>query len=202
MKMICYEQKEGRFHLSNGRVSYVIQLAAGKYPLHLYWGKAIRHIEDDIVNRIGWTPGMPENAPFSLHETPLDRLPQECPVFGTGDMREGMIHIRQADGTTALDLQYAGHEIISGKPELAGLPSARGEGAETLIITLRDPENGIEVELRYTIWADMDIIGRNALITNRGKTPATIEKAFSASVDLEDRQYNMLTLSGAWARER
>ena len=202
MKMICYEQKEGRFHLSNGRVSYMIQLAAGKYPLHLYWGKAIRHIEDDIVNRIGWTPGMPENAPFSLHETPLDRLPQECPVFGTGDMREGMIHIRQADGTTALDLQYAGHEIISGKPELAGLPSARGEGAETLIITLRDPENGIEVELRYTIWADMDIIGRNALITNRGKTPATIEKAFSASVDFEDRQYNMLTLSGAWARER
>ena len=202
MGMIRFEEKEGRFHLSNGRVSYIIQIAAGKYPLHLYWGKAIRRIEDDIVSRIVRPAGVGEDAPFTLHETPLDRLPLECPVFGTGDMREGMIHIRQADGTTALDLQYAGHEILQGKPELTGLPSARGEGAETLLLTLRDPENGIEAELRYTIWADTDVIGRNAKITNRGRTPATIEKAFSASVDFEESKYNLLTLGGAWARER
>ena len=199
MKMITVQEERGIFHLNNGRVSYLISLAAGKYPLHLYWGKALREVHDILTARLA---GIRDGEDLSLHETPLDRLPQECPVFGTGDMREGMIHIRQEDGTTALDLQYEGYDIREGKPELTGLPSARGEGAETLILKLKDPENGIRVELLYTLWADTDVIARSARITCGGEKSVRIEKAFSACVDFEDHGYELMTLGGSWARER
>ena len=190
--------ENGVFHLTNGRVSYMISLAGGKYPLHLYWGKKLRRVEDDLGMRLA---GRDAND-FNLHETPLDRLPQECPTFGMGDMREGMLHIRQEDGTTALDLQFVSHEVMKGKPALPGLPSARGEMAETLILTLKDPENGIRVDLLYTIWEDTDTIARSARIYNEGKEAVTLEKALSVCVDFTEADYQLLTLSGGWARER
>ena len=196
---IRVDSRQGLFHLTNGRVSYMIRLAGGMYPLHLYWGKALRQISDQPETRLA--PDWEERG-FSLHETPLDRVPQECPVFGMGDMREGMLHVRQADGTAALDLRFTGYDILSGKPELKGMPSARGEGAETLILHLEDPENHLKADLAYTMWEDTDVIARSVLIGNAGDRTVTLEKAFSACVDFEDSDYRLLTLSGAWARER
>lgn len=87
---IVFCEKTNVFHLFNDRVSYVIRLAAGKYPLHVYWGKRVRAIRDDVLSRLtSYT-----DETFSLHELPLDVLPQECPTFGTGDLRPGMLHIR------------------------------------------------------------------------------------------------------------
>ena len=196
---IQFDAKQGLFHLTNGRVSYLIRLAGGLYPLHLYWGRALRRVGDDLAERL--VPGG-GGHPFSLHETPLDRLPQECPTWGMGDMREGMIHVRQEDGTTAMDLRYTGHEILSGKLGLPGLPSARGEGAETLILHLEDPENHMKADLAYTLWEDTDVIARSVSIRNGGEKPVRVEKAFSACVDFEQSDFRLMTLSGAWARER
>ena len=195
---VRFDKEKGIFYLTNGSVSYMISLGAGMYPLHLYWGKSLRSAEDDLIARLaGRNAGN-----FSLHETPLDRLPQECPVSGTGDFREGMLYVRREDGTTALDLRFESFRIQEGKPELRGLPSARGENAETLILTLKDPENGIEADLLYTVWPDTDVIARSAVIRNGGTETVTLEKALSACVDFEDSEYSLLTLSGAWARER
>ena len=187
-----------RFHLHNDRVSYMIYLAAGRYPLHLYWGRRVRRIGDDLLSRLsGYT-----DETFSLHEIPLDRLPQECPVFGMGDLRMGLLHVQQADGAHALDLQYAGHRVVDGKPELEGMPSARGEGAQSLLLTLRDAYSGVEVELCYTVYEDVDIIARSLRVINGGTQRVTIERALSACVEFERTDLSLLTLSGAWARER
>lgn len=157
---ILFCEKTNVFHLFNDRVSYIIRLAAGKYPLHVYWGKRVRAIRDDVLSRLtSYT-----DETFSLHELPLDVLPQECPTFGTGDLRPGMLHIRHADGTHALDLQVVSHRILTEKPPLSGLPSARGEQSQTLLLTLRDAYGGISVELAYTIYDDIDIIARSAKI--------------------------------------
>ena len=169
---VCFDKKKGIFHLTNGSVSYMISLGAGLYPLHLYWGTSLRNAEDDLIARLAGRNA----AEFSLHETPLDRLPQECPVSGTGDFREGMLYIRREDGTTALDLRFESFRIQEGKPELRGLPSARGENAETLILTLKDPENGIEADLLYTVWPDTDVIARSAVIRNGGTETVFTER--------------------------
>ena len=195
---ITFEKGTGTFHLYNDHISYVIRLAAGSYPLHVYWGRRVHAVSEDVLARL--TPYT--DATFSLHETPLDRLPQECPVFGGADLREGMLHIRHADGTSALDLRYAGHRISQGKPKLEGLPCARGEGAQTLTITLCDAPSGITVELAYTLYEDIDIIARSMRIVNSGTQSVQIDRALSACVDFEQADFSLLTLSGAWARER
>ena len=195
---IIFEESTRCFHLSNDRISYILRLAAGAYPLHLYWGRRVRTVSDDLLSRL--CPYTDES--FSLHETPLDLLPQECPVMGGGDLREGMLAVRHGDGTAALDLRYAGHTILDGKPALPGLPCARGEGAQTLLLTLRDAQSGLTVELAYTIYADTDIVARSARIVNGGTSPLVLERALSACVDFEKADFSLLTLSGAWARER
>ena len=199
MASVAFDPAARLFHLTNGRVSYIISLAGGKYPLHLYWGKALRTVRDDLLDR---RANHRAHDNFTMHETPLDRLPQECPVFGCGDMREGMLQVRHADGSEALDLTYAGHGVSDEKPVLPGLPSARGEGSRTLTLTLRDEPTGVEVDLLYTLWDDCDAIARSAIIRNAGKTPVTLEKALSFCLDLEGSDYELLTLQGAWARER
>ena len=198
MIRIEYSEDRKTFHLSNGRVSYIIALAAGRYPLHVYWGKAVRQIREDLLlRRAGLTADT-----FTLHESPLDRLPQECPVFGCGDMREGMLQVRHPDGTEALDLQYLRHSVSDAKPALPGLPSARGENSRTLTLTLRDEESGLEADLLYTLWEDTDAIARSVILRNTGSETPTVEKLLSFCLDLEDHDRRLVTLQGAWARER
>ena len=163
---ITYDASLKCFHLCNNNISYIFRLAGGKYPLHVYWGQRVRRVSDDLLTRL--SPFAYTDETFSLHETPLDVLPQECPVYGAGDMREGMIDLRHADGSSVLDLRYAYHHVESGKPALPGMPSARGENAETLVLTLRDAGSGIVVELLYTIYPDVDVIARHARIVNGG----------------------------------
>ncbi len=184
--------------LTNGRVSYMMSLAGDRYPLHLHWGRPLRRVHDDVLKRRAGR----DHASLTLHEQPLDRLPQECPVFGCGDMREGMLQVRHRDGTEALDLRYVTHTFTSGKPDLPGLPSARGEGAGTLKVTLRDDPSGVEADLLYTLWDDCGVVARSLIIRNTGKTPVTVEKALSFCLDLEGSDYDLITLQGAWARER
>ena len=196
---ITYDAQLRCFHLCNDRISYIFRLAGGRYPLHVYWGRRVRRVSDDLLAR--FTP-MYTDESFSLHGTPLDVLPQECPVCGAGDLREGMLDVRLADGTCALDLQYAAHRTQSGKPALPGMPSARGEEAETLVITLRDARSGLAVELVYTVYPDIDIIARHMRVVNGGAANVLIERALSACVDIEREGLSITTLNGSWARER
>ena len=195
---ILYSPENQVFHLQNDRISYIIRLVAGKYPIHQYWGKKVRAIHADVMERCC----NQQEEDFTLHELPLDTLPQECPVFGCGDMRQGMLEVRQADGSSALDLCYDSHEILKGKPALKGLPSARGEEAETLVLRLRDEHSGVVVELSYSVYPDIDVIARNMRVINDGEQAVVLEKALSACVDLENTHAQLMTLSGAWARER
>jgi len=194
---ILFDPGRNCFHLSNSRISYIFSLAGGKYPVHVYWGRRVRQVRDEVITRrTKWT-----EATFSLNETSMDFLPMECPTFG-GDLREGMIHVIHENGMHALLLEYESHEIISGKPVLQGLPMARGENAQSLLLRLVDPVSQVRVELCYTIYEDVDIIARSARIINGGERPVTVDKALSACVDFERSGYNLITLSGAWVRER
>ena len=194
---ILYDQSKKCFHLSNSRISYIFSLAGGKYPVHVHWGRRVRQVRDEVITRrTKWT-----EETFSLNETAMDFLPMECPTFG-GDLREGMIHVIHENGMHALLLEYESHEIISGKPVLEGLPMARGENAQSLLLLLRDPVSNVKVELCYTVYEDIDIIARSARIINGGQTPVIVDKALSACVDFERSDFNLITLSGAWVRER
>jgi alpha-galactosidase len=177
---------------------------------HLHWGGPLTP-DPALAGRfeggmIAFGPELIRVPPFG-DRTPLDLLRSEYPTANTGDFREPAIDVLHADGTRGLRLLYAGHRVIAGKPALPGLPATYAEAvseAETLEVDLRDAREpgGVEVTLRYTVFAGRDVVARSACVTNRGTRPVTLLRAASASVDFAHRRHDLLTLPGSWARER
>ena len=195
---IAWQPDTREWHLGNGQLSWVLavlengwigQVHAGAPLAH---GPSYRHLAgvpfDGYDNRLG------ESVPLAL------------PVPGVGDYRVPGLVVRQADGSTVLDLQYMGHRIIAGKPSFADpLPSSYVESdaeADTLEIDIKDDRSGVVATLVYTLFADRPVVARHLRITNTGAAPVDLTCAMSATLDLPDASWTLLHLSGTWARER
>jgi alpha-galactosidase len=129
----------------------------------------------------------------------------EYPTSGGGDFRVPAIEVEHADGSTALDLTYAGHRITAGKPPIPGLPSTYVDDdaeAETLEVDLRDAVSGLEITVVYSVFRDLAAVARGARVRNGGLSALRITTAMSASIDVPDAAWDLIQLSGIWARER
>ncbi|KAJ5560851.1 hypothetical protein N7535_009048 [Penicillium sp. DV-2018c] len=131
------------------------------------------------------------------------RVRREFPDQGRGDFRLPAIRIRQSAGYTVSDFQYKSHDIIAGKPALAGLPATMGteDDVSTLVVHLYDNYTDVAADLSYSIFPEQDAIVRSVNVTNHGKANITIESLASLSVDLPLGDYDMISLRGDWARE-
>lgn len=194
--------KEKIFHLQTPGTSYIIAIVEDKYPVHVYWGKRmpVPDMDNALLRRWMVFSANEENTDFTL-----DFMRQEYPAGCGTDFRIPAVSVGYDDGSRTAQLYYESHRIIPGKPAIPGLPSTYVESddeADTLEIVLRDPVKNLRVTLRYTAYNNIDVITRSAVIVNDGAAPVIIEKAVSASVDFEHSDLDMLTLTGAWARER
>lgn len=200
---ITYNEEKKIFHLFNEQTSYIFSIFYDKYLVHCYWGKRVKD-DDMLYHAKYYGTGM---APNPVDENPffsLDSLTREYPGYGNSDMRNPAYHIELENGSTVIDLGYDSHRIRGGKPKLQGLPAAyvESEGeADTLEIDLIDSLIGLKVTLIYSVFNDYNAITRSVKFTNMGKETLKIHKALSANVDFSSADYEMLHLSGAWARE-
>lgn len=202
---IFFEKDSGTFHLTNGRISYIMKLLPNEQLGQLYFGKAVRHRPQfdhllEMANRSMSAYVFEGDMQFSM-----EHVKQEFPAYGAGDFRHPAIAMRQKNGSTVTDFVYESHTVAGGKPALQGLPATYCEAAdeaETLTIVLRDAVTRVRVELLYTIFADKPVLARSARISNDGDAPVHLETAMSLSLDLPDSDYEWMQLSGAWARER
>ena len=125
-----------QFHLRNPRVSYVFELVGDGIPAHVYLGRRLESLRSPVSQL--FCGGQDEDY---FHNTlALEKLPQEYPTFGHGDLRQGALDIEDAAGGNVLDLKYLDHEVVKGKPALPGLPASfdlTGE-SKTLSLRLRD----------------------------------------------------------------
>ena len=188
------------FHLRNARMSYIFRLTGDGLPAHIYWGARLESLMSPL-DRL-WFESGEEN--FCHNTMELEKLPQEYPTYGHGDLRRGALELTAADGSTAVDLVYRGHAVTAEKPALPGLPSSfdREGTSRTLSIDYADELLGLKVTLLYTVFDDCDIIARSAKVTNESGKAVFLDRVMSASVDLYDMDWEMITLSGDWARER
>lgn len=202
---IIFKEDEQIFHLQSEEISYVLKILDNGQLGHVYWGKRINH--NCNLSRLI----RKEEKPFEPHVLPedqsfiLDIIPQEYPAYGKTDFRYPAYHIQLENGSTITDLKYVSHEIIKGKEKLAGLPATyveENEEAETLKIKLYDETAKLEVVLIYTIFKDYPVVTRSVHFSNKDEKNLTILRALSMSVDYPDDDYQLLQLSGAWARER
>ena len=202
---VFWHENTKQFHLLNPHLSYIIQVLENGHLGQLYVGKRLNDREDfgQLQERASRSfSAYPENLDpyFSL-----EQLRQEHPCYGSGDMRYPAVEVEGENGSTLTDFVYLSHKIFDGKPRLEGLPATyteqQGE-ATTLQILLRDPLTGLELTLNYTIFETLPVLARSAYFHNGGSQCLVLQNAMSLSVDLPDKEYEMLTLYGAWAKER
>ncbi|MBR1686780.1 MAG: alpha-galactosidase [Clostridia bacterium] len=187
------------FHLSNGHISYCLGILEGGIVTHLYFGRQLHAFHPESILRRHRLQG---DFSFSPNNCALTQTPQEYPSFGLGDLRDGALTMGASDGTQSCDLRYVSHEIVDGKYALEGLPAGFGEKATTLKLHLRDALLGLEVTLLYAIYDDCDIVSRAAVLHNAGSQVLTVQKAMSLCLELPDSDYDLISLSGDWGRER
>ncbi|MBR5421071.1 MAG: alpha-galactosidase [Lachnospiraceae bacterium] len=202
MDRIKYIEKWRMFKLDTQHSSYICALVdEPAYLAQIYYG---RRISDDDVRSlasIGDWGGVPSSNPRDKL-TFTDSYPFEYPVSGCGDFRETALRVRTESGHAACELFYSGHRIEEGKPSLEGLPATFGDNAQTLIITLKDPLIGLEAELYYSVFEDSDALIRSVKLVNGGKDALYLERALSVAFEIRRTDAELLTLNGAWARER
>ena len=200
---ITYFEKERIFKLDTPGSSYVIGIVDKEnFVGHVYYGKKLRDANIAYLLRTGEGPFVPsennrERVSF------YDTFPMEYAGNGLGDYRRSSISVRTEGGHTAVSLFYVSHKIYAGKPGLAGLPATFGDedSCETLELLCEDPVLGLKVTLLYTAFSDVDVITRSVRIENDGEM-LYLTKALSFSMDMDNRDFTLLTMHGSWARER
>ena len=202
---VFYHEKSQTFHLTNGRISYLMKVLPNGTLGQLYFGRAIRDREDfdhllEFASRPMSSCVFEGNPCFSL-----EHCRQEYPSHGSTDFRHPAVQVLQPSGRRITNLVYCSHSVASGKPPLKGLPATYCEQdseAETLTIRLRDELLNVSVYLNYTLFASHPALARSARIVNEGGLELHLTHAMSLSLDLPDMEYELLHFSGAWGRER
>ena len=205
--MAVYADRESRvFTLQTKNTTYQMKADDKGVFLHTYYGEKTDNSDKSYLIRCadrGFSGNPHEVGTFDRSYS-LDMLPQEYSCFGTGDYRISALRVRQADGSRAAELRYAGCETRKGKYAIPGLPAAYGtqEEADTLEVILEDEACGLEVRLLYGVFEKKDVITRAVRITNRSEKPVVLEKAASLCLDWQQGEFDWLTFYGRHAMER
>ena len=84
------------------------------------------------------------------------------------------------------------------------MPATFGKEEEvtTLAITCEDKAIGLTVVLEYSVFTEVDAIARSVKVMNTGSQPMVLDKVMSGCLDMDNQDFEMITLHGSWARER
>ncbi len=194
---------KNQFQLNTKNTSYVMHNENGVL-CHTYYGKRLPDCDHSYMVKRQWYNGdfqsnVSENVPT------LDNALLEYPVFGDGGITNPALEVLNADGTNFADLKVVDYVIHSGKPAIDGLPAAyceNGDKVETLEIITRDNFSGVEARLFYAVFYDYDVITRWVKITNNGESGITLLRALSGNIAFENKNYDVISNFGTWARER
>ncbi len=192
------------FHLHNNKISYILQIMQNNQLGQLYFGKKLRH-NDNFDHMFVQRSAVLAPCTFEGNlNFSLELLKQEYPSYGTGDYREPAYQLELLNGSRITSFLYKSHRIYNGKPHINDLPQTHGDenNVQTLEITLHDDLINAQIVLNYHIFDDMSCIVRSANFINNGDGSIKINRAMSCSLDLPDCDFEMLTLDGAWSRER
>lgn len=202
---ILFNQDTQVFTLQTKNSAYQMKVTDYGVLLHLYYGKRID--DCDLSYLIQRTDRGFCGNPYELQMDrtfSLDYFPQEYSCFGIGDYRADSVKIINTNGSCAVDYRYYSYRIEDGKYGLDGLPYlyAGEKKGETLIITMKDKDSEMKLELYYGILEDSDVITRAAKIING--TPGTIfvKQAMSVCLDFNTDYLDWIHFYGKHAMER
>ena len=200
---VHFNEDKKIFRLDTETSTYLMGLTPEGYLGHIYYGDRLYKATENYMLRMEEPPYTPsvnkrEKSAF------LDSFPMEYPTGGIGDYRESCLNVRNEAGQMGCEIHYVSHEIYNGKKALKGLPASFGteEEVQTLDILCEDKILGLQVVLSYSVFEKENVITRSVKLINKGDQKLKIEKIYSACLDMDNENFEMLTLHGSWARER
>jgi len=175
---IQYFAEQQLFLITTHNTAYAFCHNKEQDLVHVYWGEKLPYPEDYHI--------FPLRVLSSFNSSSHELL-AEYPDRSGIQNNEPCLRATFAEGTRDVRLRYATHQI---------------EGEE-LTLHLKEQFYGLEVVLRYRVFADCDMLARRVELTNSGESPITLEQVLSGALPLPfDRDNFRLThLSGAWAVE-
>ncbi len=198
--LITFDESQQFFHLKNDQLSYVIGIEKGKYLTHRYFGPPLTSYHGSnqlqLIGRGFATNPIAEERHFSLNTLPL-----ETSTNGSLDYRVSNYRFRNLAGEGVTAFEFSDYQIITGKPQLAGLPSLRGPAAETLQITLVDTIQQLSQVMTYTIYPDRPVITRSITYHNDSEQIVYLEQAGSMLLDFPSKDFDFVTLDGSHTDE-
>ncbi len=198
---IKFCEKTKTFFLDGKNISYVFSINNYGFAEHRYFGKTIGHDDLSYTDTVGQQSNMATVPGVDEFSSSYHRYPAEISFFGTGDYREPTVEVINASGDRLTELLYDSYEIIPVKPhKLGNMPSMKG--GETLVLHLKDKITGFVCDLHYTVYDDVSVIVKRAVYKNEGNTSMILNRAYSFALSLPETDYEVMTLHGAWARER
>ncbi len=202
---VCDEKKI--FQINTPNTTYLMGVVKDKYLGHMYYGPRMEDCDGLYLLRAP----QGEKADHFLYKKNkigfMDSFSFEYPAWGTGDFRDTCLKVRDERGYDTCELAYEGYELMDDKPALTGMPATfagkePAGAAQTLTIILRDRLIGLKILLRYSTFEDSDAIIRSVVAVNEGTQKLYLEKILSACLDMDDENFDLITLHGCWGRER
>ena len=198
---IYYDQNIQTFFLEGRNLSYVFGINETNFVEHYYFGARIGR--DDLRYALACGGDYAESAVPGLTNSArnsYNNYGAELSTYGSSDYHECSLQIMFPNGSRLNEFLYDSHEILSEKPAITGMPSL--SGGETLRLTLKDKNSEVKVNLYYTVYEDVSVICRHMEVTNATAEDLKLLRAYSFTLELPRNNYDVLTLEGAWARER
>ncbi len=195
--------KDGVFHLATPKTSYIFKVGECNILEHLHYGKRLDFFNVDLLSNhqeVKFADAVAYNKEHKLLF--LENLMTEFSTEGRGDYRIPAMKASYDNGHFVLDFVYDLYEIKKGAPVIEGLPCAYGDDFETLIVTLKEKLLPLTVKLYYVVSNTCDVIVRFTTVENNGSNSIYIHSLASLQLDIPSPNWNLITLDGAWSRER
>lgn len=201
--MILFREDTKTFFLNTENSSYVIKILKDNMLCHWYYGASLGDDNLDSLNLFAKHEYM-HSEEIGKWVVSNDTAPFECPVFGNGDFRTPSILLENEYGQRTANLVFKSFRISKEKEEIKGLPSFNTNtlNVDTLEIVLKDTVSNFEVSLIYSVFEKEDAITRRCVIHNISESSLKLLSAQSLSIDFQAQNFDLITLDGAWARER
>jgi alpha-galactosidase len=179
---IHYDEARKLFVLETPRTTYAFAVDGNGILRHVYWGE-----------RIGRLADLPAAVTADLSRKGVDFDWTGCLEYRTEEpfhFCEPALRAVFPDNVRGVRLAYAGHSVEKGKDH------------EVLKVLLRDRHYPLSVELSYTLYGGLDLVGRDAAIRNEGKEPILLEAMKSATFYVpRGLRYRLSHMAGDWGAE-